>query len=117
MPLPLSAGEPREPGKALSKTSLAPKRRARSAACLTASSAVADPSIPTATVEIIRAQYPPNPPLRALDVRGFDQLAEPRRASAVVAGRSRKPLTRAVEAPGRAHRAPSARPRRSSCDP
>src|SRR5215207_10619263 len=57
MPLPLSAGEPREPGKALSKTSLAPKRRAISAACLTASSAVADPSVPTATVEIIRAQY------------------------------------------------------------
>ena len=56
----LAADEPFEPSKALRSTSLAPKRRAISAASLTASSAVSDPSVPTATMEIIEVEYPAN---------------------------------------------------------
>jgi hypothetical protein len=53
----LVADEPFERSKALRSTSLAPKRRAISAASLTASSADADPAVPTATVEITEGAY------------------------------------------------------------
>ena len=46
------------PVYALSTTSVAPNRSARSMAAATAMAAVSEPSVPTATVEIMTVEYP-----------------------------------------------------------